>query len=225
MGTLHNLTLRTATAVGRLAELQRRADRIGDKPSPIAKSALQELSTAVEELQVANEALQTQIEELTAARHKATSAHEALDEFSNVIPLAVLWTDRSGVIEKGNESASQLLNIGRHHLQGKPLMLFVTDRSVLFAAVRSICETPGLASIDVEITGTAERASSAKDDVEWAPRPTRLALRLVSAGPRCRNPGTRIAVRAVSELRAVSSDPGSRTTNPGSRTTNVIRST
>ena len=176
MGTLHNLTLRTATAVGRLAELQRRADRIGDKPSPIAKSALQELSTAVEELQVANEALQTQIEELTAARHKATSAHEALDEFSNVIPLAVLWTDRSGVIEKGNESASQLLNIGRHHLQGKPLMLFVTDRSVLFAAVRSICETPGLASIDVEITVRPR---------ERRPRKMMLSGRRVQHDSRC----------------------------------------
>ena len=176
MGTLHNLTLRTATALGRLAELQRRADRIGDKPSPITRSALQELSTAVEELQVANEALQTQVEELAAARQKAISSDEALDEFANVIPLAVLWTDHAGLIERGNESASQLLNIGKHHLQGKPLMLFVTDRSVFFTAMRSICETPGLTSIDVEITIRPR---------ERRPRKMKLSGRRVQHDSRC----------------------------------------
>ena len=66
MSTLHNLTLRTATAVGRLAELQRRAERITENRSPVTKSALAELSTALEELQVANEALQGQVDELNA---------------------------------------------------------------------------------------------------------------------------------------------------------------
>ena len=152
MGTLHNLTLRTATAVGRLAELQRRADRIVERPSPLTKTALQELSTALEELQVANEALQNQIEELTAIREKAVETQRAMDEFSNAMPVAVLWTDATGVIEKANQSASQLLNIGKHHLPGKPLMLFVTDRTALFAALRSMCEMPNLPSVDVDIT-------------------------------------------------------------------------
>jgi PAS domain-containing protein len=176
MGTLHNLTLRTATAVGRLAELQRRADRVADKPSPLAKSALQELSTTIEELQVANEALESQLEELTAARQKAISADGALDEFANAIPLAVLWTDQSGLIEKGNENASQLLNIGKHHLQGKPLMLFVTDRAILFGALRSLCETPGIASIDVDITVRPR---------ERRPRRMKLSGRRLEQDDRC----------------------------------------
>src|SRR3954468_19965249 len=134
MGTLHNLTLRTATAVGRLAELQRRADRIAiDKPaSPVTRAAIQELSTAQEELQVANEALQTQVEELTSLREQRAFAEHVLDEFAAAMPTAVLWTYRAGMIQAGNDAASQLLNIGRHHLQGKPLMLFVTDRQILF---------------------------------------------------------------------------------------------
>jgi len=152
MSTLHSLTLKTATAVGRLADLQRRAEKHVDKPSPVTRAALAELSTALEELQVANEALQLQIDELGAARSQSQEAQQALDEFSNVMPLAVLWTDAAGVIEKGNEEASRLLNIGRHHLQGKPMMLFVTDRAVLFAALRSLCETTSLPSVDVEIT-------------------------------------------------------------------------
>ena len=152
MSALHNLTLRTATAVGRLAELQRRADRTGEKSSGVTKSALQELSTALEELQVANEQLQLQIDELAAVREESTGAQQAREEFANAVPIPVLWTDNAGVIEKGNESASQLLNIGKHHLAGKPLMLFVTDRAVLFGAIRSLCETATLPSVDVEIT-------------------------------------------------------------------------
>jgi PAS domain-containing protein len=151
MGTLRNLTLRTATAVGRLAELQRRAERV-EKPPLLAKSALAELSTALEELQVANEALQLQIDELAAAREQASSTQHALDEFADAMPMAVLWTDIAGVIEKGNDAASQLLNVGKHYLQGKPLMLFVTDRAVLFGALRAVSELNGGTAVDVEVT-------------------------------------------------------------------------
>jgi PAS domain-containing protein len=152
MSALHNLTLRTATAVGRLAELQRRADRTPDKPSAVTRTALQELSTALEELQVANEQLQIQVDELSAMREASADAQQARDEFANAVPIPGVWTNGAGVIEKGNDAASQLLNIGKHHLAGKPLMLFVTDRAALFGAVRSLCETATLPSVDIEIT-------------------------------------------------------------------------
>jgi PAS domain-containing protein len=152
MGTLHNLTLRTATAVGRLAELQRRAERVVEKPSLLAKSALAELTTALEELQVANETLQAQLDDLASAREQASSTQHALEEFANAMPMVVVWTDIGGVILKGNEAASQLLNIGKHHLQGKPLMLFVTDRPVLFEALRSLGEVKGGPPVNVEVT-------------------------------------------------------------------------
>ena len=153
MTTLHNLTLRTATAVGRLAELQRRAERLVTQPaSPITKAALHELSTALENLQVANEALTTQLDELKSARLSAERAQQALDEFAHALPIATLWTDRGGVIEKGNEAASQLLNIGKYHLQGKPLMLFITDRGPLFAALRSLCDAESVPAVDIDIT-------------------------------------------------------------------------
>jgi PAS domain-containing protein len=123
-----------------------------DKPSPIAKSALAELSTALEELQVANEALQNQLDELTSVRMTNQSVQRANDEFAQALPIAVVWTDRAGVIEKGNDAASQLLNIGRYHLQGKPLMLFITDRGPLFAALRSLCDAEGVPAVDIDIT-------------------------------------------------------------------------
>jgi PAS domain-containing protein len=174
--TLHNLTIRTATAVGRLAELQRRADRLADKASPILRSSLQELTTALEDLQVANEALQNQLDELSANRLKVEVAQLSLEEFTNAMPLAVVWTDRAGVIEKGNETASQLLNIGKHHFQGKPLMLFVMDRSALFSALRSMCEPPSVPSVDVEITVRPR---------ERRPRKMTLSGRRLEHDPRC----------------------------------------
>ena len=152
MSTLHNLTLRTATAVGRLAELQRRAERITENRSPITRTALAELSTALEELQVANEALQTQVDEVSALRMSAEDALNTVDEFAQALPIAALWTDSAGVIEKGNEAASQLLNVSKHHLGGKPLMLFITDRGALFNALRCLCETAPASAVDVDVT-------------------------------------------------------------------------
>jgi hypothetical protein len=89
MGALRNLTLRTATAVGRLAELQRRAQHTRDQPSPsaVTKAALQALSIALEELQVANEQLQMQIDELDASRTESSCAKHAQDEFANAVPI------------------------------------------------------------------------------------------------------------------------------------------
>jgi hypothetical protein len=175
MGTQHNLTFRTATAIGRLAELQRRAER-ADKPSPLVRSALQELAAVVEELQAANEALQSYAGEITSARQKAATAEKAREELANVVPLPLLWTDQTGVIAAGNESASQLLNIGKHHLPGKPLMLFVSDRALFFGALRSLCETAGVASIDVDITVRPR---------ERRPRKMKLSGRRVESDSRC----------------------------------------
>ena len=152
MSALHNLTLRTATAVGRLAELQRRADAATENRSTIARSALAELSTALEELQVANEALQTQVDEMTASRMSAENAFSTMAEFVEALPIAAVWTDHAGVIENANEAASQLLNVGKPHLVGKPLLLFTTDRAALFGALQCLSEANRVASVDFDIT-------------------------------------------------------------------------
>src|SRR6185436_11736796 len=177
MSTLHNLTLRTATAVGRLADLQRRAERPGTEPvSPIARAALKELSLALENLQVATEALQSQVDELNAANAKIANTHRMNEEFAQALPIAVLWTDREGVIEKGNDVASQVLNIGRYHLQGKPLMFFITDRGQLFGALRSLCDAEGVPAVDIDVTVRPR---------ERRPRKMRLCGRRLQHDPRC----------------------------------------
>ena len=152
MDTLHSRTFRTTSALGRLADLQRRADRLPETPAAITKTALHELTTALEELRVANEDLQTLVDELGASRLAAAETSRRMDEFANAIPTPVVWTDSSGVITKANEQASRLLNIGRGHLIGKPLMLFVTDRESLFVALRAISDTENAPALDVDVT-------------------------------------------------------------------------
>jgi PAS domain-containing protein len=150
MDSIHILTLKTATAVGRLADLQRRADHTPEKAAPMIKPALRELSTALEELQVANEHLQTQVDELASARWSAASVEKRLDEFTNLVPLPCVWTDVAGVLADGNEAACALLNISKQRLAGKPFMLFVSDREALFAALRTLGEG-GTPVVEVDV--------------------------------------------------------------------------
>lgn len=179
MSTLHNLTLRTATAVGRLADLQRRVERPSNgSVSAIAKAALKELSSALEDLQVANEALQTQLDELNAVHTKIANVQQMNEEFAQALPIAVLWTDREGVIEKGNDAASQLLNIGRHHLVSKPLMFFITDRGPLFAALKSLCDAEGPGR-GRRCDRSAARAASAQNETVRTATSTRRAVCMV----------------------------------------------
>jgi PAS domain-containing protein len=152
MDHLHSRTFRTTSALGRLADLQRRADRLPETPAAVTKTALQELTTALEELRVANDELQSLMDELGASRLEAAESSRLMDEFANAIPTPVVWTDSSGVITKANEQASRLLNIGRGHLVGKPLMLFVTDREALFVALRTISDTKNAHAVDVDVT-------------------------------------------------------------------------
>src|SRR5690349_20921874 len=108
MSTLYNLTLQTAAAVGRLADLQRRAASFTKNSTTITNTALGELSGALEELQVANEALQRQVDELNALRLSNEHATTLLDEFSHALPVAAVWTDYVSDIEKGNDAACRL---------------------------------------------------------------------------------------------------------------------
>jgi PAS domain-containing protein len=152
MDTIQILTLRTSTALGKLADLQRRADGATEKMAPVIKPALKELTGALEELQVANEHLQSQVDELASARWKVSTAEQRLEEFANAVPVPCVWTDAAGVIDDGNAAACALLNISRQRLPGKPLMLFITDRDALFAAMETLRRSGQSGTVELELT-------------------------------------------------------------------------
>jgi PAS domain-containing protein len=152
MDTIQILTLKTTTALGKLADLQRRADGATERMAPVIRPALKELTGALEELQVANEHLQSQVEELASAKWKTATAEQRLEEFASLIPVPCLWTDAAGVIDDGNAAACSLLNISRQRLPGKPLMLFITDRDALFAALESLRRGGASGTVELELT-------------------------------------------------------------------------
>lgn len=150
MTQLHTLTVRTNAALGRLADLQRRAEQISTTTTPVVRPALKELGSALEELQVANEHLQAQVEEAATARVRADELSRRLDEFIQAVPVACIWSDASGVILEANEHAAALLNVARARLPGKPLMLFLADRTRFFEALAALA-APGGGAVELEL--------------------------------------------------------------------------
>jgi PAS domain-containing protein len=149
MNLVQSLSLRTATALTRLADLERRASQIASGEGKVVRPALRELSSALEELQVANEHLQSQVNELLEARESADRSQAILEEFEDAMPMACVWTDDNANIRRANSRAGALFNVARDRLAGKPLMLFVTDRQALFDSVRRMREAVGGETVEM----------------------------------------------------------------------------
>jgi PAS domain-containing protein len=149
MNTIENLTVRTNAARGRLTELERRMEK-STVSGPGIKPALKELSTAIEELQVANEQLSLHVTELAATRHEAAVQTARQDEFINLLPLPCIWTDERGTVEEANEATAALLNVAARRLTGKPLSLFLADRSAFFDAI-SVLKSDASQVVDIAV--------------------------------------------------------------------------
>lgn len=174
MTQLATLTVRTNAALGRLAELQRRADRIPAATTPLVRPALTELSAALEELQVANEQLQAYLEELASTRARADEMALRLDEFVQAVPVACIWTDPNGMILEANEMAAVLLNVARARLPRKPLMLFLADRARFFEALAALA-APGGGAVEMDMLVRPR---------ERRPKRSRLSGRVMSTDSR-----------------------------------------
>lgn len=145
MTTLEVLTVRASTAMNRLAELQRRAEKSGTAKSSVVAAALNELTAALEDLHHATTHMRTLAADLAAARQALDQARAEHVEFVNVIPLPCVWTDTEGVIDAANEAAAALLNVSVRRLVQRTLSLYITDRPEFIAAVAALrerrCET------------------------------------------------------------------------------------
>lgn len=126
MNAIHTLSIRTAAAATRLAELEQK--RSGGDTGRVTTVAVRELQAAIEELRVAIEHLNEMSDGVAAARGEAQGAEARYDELRESMPTASLFTDDTGVVLGANTAAGELFNISSRHLRGKPLMLFVSDR-------------------------------------------------------------------------------------------------
>lgn len=140
MTTLQMLTLRRNTSLGRMATLEKRAERLGAQAAPVVRSALEELSAALDDVQVATEQLQALLDELATVRVELNAVREQHREFVDLVPVASVWTDATGEIAQANEAAAELLNVSAQRLVGRPLVLFMSDRTAFAEADTALSE-------------------------------------------------------------------------------------
>jgi PAS domain S-box-containing protein len=145
-----------STAQERLQTLLTRVNGATEDPESLVRDAVQDLSASLEELHLAEEELMQQNEDLAATR-KAVEAerarYEGLFEFA---PDGYVVTDESGVIRDANRAASEMLGASQTVLQGKPLVVFVTeaDRGMFFtqlAQLRARGRDAGTLSFDIRL--------------------------------------------------------------------------
>lgn len=138
MSTLQSLALRRNAALGKLRSLQLRAERLSSPESSLVTTALAELESSLEEMLVATEHIQRQLDELAGARREADVSHRRFAEFEEILPLPCLWTTPEGDIAEANPAAADLLNVSRQRLNGRPLLLFLSDRPAFAQALSAL---------------------------------------------------------------------------------------
>ena len=138
MDTRDSLTVRTVSALQRLADLETRGRSVPVEKSGVLKSALGELELALEELRTASEQLNELMDDISGARAAAQKTQTEFTEFRDAVPLPCVLTDDSGQILEANPAAGALLNVNRRHLAGKPLALYMMERDHFFRLIASI---------------------------------------------------------------------------------------
>lgn len=138
MDIRESLTVRTVTALRRLADLEERGKALSGPKAHVLTTALRELEMALEELRVASEQLNEMVDEMAETRSGASRAENRLSEFRNFVPVSCVQTDRGGRILDANMAAGELLNVAPRHLSGKPLSLYMVERDRFFEILNGI---------------------------------------------------------------------------------------
>jgi PAS domain-containing protein len=127
-----SLTVRTVTALQRLADLEERGKTLAGPRATVLKTALRELEGALEELRVASEHLNEMVDQMAESRLEGKKAAAQFTEFRDVMPLGCVESGPTGEIVDANKAAGDLLNVAPRHLVGKPLSLYMVDRDRFF---------------------------------------------------------------------------------------------
>jgi PAS domain-containing protein len=143
MDTRESLTVRTVTALQRLADLEDRGRTVTGPRAALLKTALRELETALEELRTASEQLNEAMDDMAGVRFNSQKIGAEFREFRDALPLACVISDDTGQIVEANEPAGTLLNVAPRHLQGKPLALYMAQREQFFAMVTAARRVEG----------------------------------------------------------------------------------
>ena len=96
-------------------------------PSPQLGEVLEELQVSLEELSVAEEELEEEGESLATANRTLQEEHRRYRALFDFTPGRCAMTNPDGLIREANFSLTELLNVPRDRLVGKPMGLYVSE--------------------------------------------------------------------------------------------------
>jgi anti-anti-sigma factor len=112
------------------------------------------LEIANEELRVADEEVRTQQELIEGLLRGRTAERLAAVRLAAALPVALVGTDRAGVVREANRAASALLHVEQDRLRGKPIAVLVqpSDRRALRSALARAAVTGYPEHLQVSVT-------------------------------------------------------------------------
>ncbi|MFN6482569.1 MULTISPECIES: ATP-binding protein [unclassified Nostoc] len=129
---LDDLALQIQNIRQRVALLQRQSEQQKAAESiELVTAVFKEVYLALEELQLANEDLKQQNEELSNTQQALVAQGQRYQELFEEVPDAYFVTDTKGVIQEANSAATNLLNVSKSLLLGKPLGIFVLEKEII----------------------------------------------------------------------------------------------
>ena len=141
------------SADGKLSSAQRQLRALqGKAPQPgyFAKN-LEDLEVQLAELDVAYEELEQQNDELQATREALERERHRYRHLFDEAPFGYLVTDVRGIVEEANHTAATLIGVHQDLLAGKPLFLYLGDRSLLHNLLPRACAGEAIGEIEVSI--------------------------------------------------------------------------
>ena len=138
MDTRESLTVRTVSALQRLADLEARGKAVTGPKAGVLKTALRDLEASLEELRTASEQLNEAMDEVAGVKIGSARLEAQLIEFREALPIACALTDSQGLIWETNARAGDLLNVAPRHLSGKPLSLYMVHRDQFFGLINGL---------------------------------------------------------------------------------------
>ncbi|MBE9180865.1 PAS domain-containing sensor histidine kinase [Oculatella sp. LEGE 06141] len=112
-------------AHARLQTVRQQANSSSERSADLLPVAINEFANALEELQTAIEGLCQANNELNVSQQAVARERRHYKELFERAPDAYVVTDVAGIIQDANHAATELLNVERRFLLGKPLIVFI----------------------------------------------------------------------------------------------------
>lgn len=128
----------------RFTDLRQRAREIlGGKPVDVGDLSTAEIENLLQELQIHQIELRLQNEELRAAQHELELSRQKYANLYDFAPVGYLTIRHGGMVEEANLTITDLLEIGRDRLLGRPFASHVVPayKATFFAQQRRLFET------------------------------------------------------------------------------------